>query len=151
MAVTKHTPTDFDNSIAKYAVTAMGSDYGQIRYHIAFAPRYRRRIFAQDKAKTIFKKQAEICAIEKNFEIEQIEFHDDYVSLCIKSSPYVSPRDIVTQLKIYTGKALLAGIDALKNTKSIWTKHFFVSTLDGCFLDLSEQAMEYARRQPKHG
>lgn len=146
-----HAPAEFDNSVIRYAMTAMGSDYAQIRYHLSFVPRYHRRIFATDKAKDIFCEQAKTCAIERGFEIEQIDFCADYVSLCLKASPYISPREIAVQLKNYTGKGLLTGMEELKSAKSIWTKHFFVTTLDSCPLSLPEQAREYARRQPKHG
>lgn len=147
----KHIPAEFDESVMRYAMTAMGSDYAQIRYHISFVPRYHRRIFSTKEAQDIFSEQAKACAIERGFEVEQIDFSADYVSLCVKSSPYLSPRDIAMQLKNYTGKGLLTGIEELKHAKSIWTKHFFVTTLDSCPLDLPEQAREYARRQPKHG
>lgn len=149
--MTKHTATEFENKVTRYAMTAMGSDYAQIRYHASFVPRYHRRVFSTKKAQDIFTENAKACAIEKGFEIEQIEFCADYVSLCIKASPYLSPRDIIVQLKNYTGKGLLAGIEELKSAKSIWTKHFLITTLDSCPLDLTEQAREYARRQPKHG
>lgn len=144
----------FDALTTKFAVTAMGSDHCSLLYRIAFAPRYRRRIFELSGAKQIFKQSAESCSIEKGFELLDIQFQPDCVMLTVKAQPNLSPKDIATQLKIYSTKPLLSGVKELKQASSLWTKHYYAVTCEDknlSHIPWHEQAAEYVRRQPKRG
>lgn len=119
-----------------------------INYHFVFCPRYRRKIFLDNKLETRFKELViEVC---KDMEILVIalECDKDHAHLFVTSLPKYSPSDIMAKVKGITSKTLREEFSSIRNMKSLWTRSYFVSTTGSMSTDTVKR---YVEEQKKRG
>lgn len=99
-----------------------------INYHFVFCPRYRRKIFLDQKVEDRFKEIVnEICE-ELKINIIAIECHKDHTHMFLNALPKLSPSDIMTKIKGVSSRKLRQEFKTLSHLPSLWTRSFFVST-----------------------
>ena len=101
------------------------------KYHIVFAPKYRRRLIYGELKKEIGKIFRELCAW-KQIEIVEAEACKDHIHMCLKIPPKFSISSIVGFLK---GKSSLLIHERHGNLKhkygnrSFWCRGYYVDTV----------------------
>lgn len=99
-----------------------------INYHFVFCPRYRRKIFLDQKVEDRFKEIVnEICE-ELKINIIAIECHKDHTHMFLNVLPKLSPSDIMAKIKGVSSRKLRQEFKTLSHLPSLWTRSFFVST-----------------------
>lgn len=99
-----------------------------INYHFVFCPRYRRKIFLDQKVEERFKEIVyEVCE-ELKINIISIECHEDHTHMFLNALPKLSPSDIMAKIKGVSSSKLRQEFKKLSHLPSLWTRSFFVST-----------------------
>ena len=117
------------------------------KYHIVFAPKYRRLVFFGQKRKEIGAILRQLCEW-KNVEIVEAEVCPDHIHMLVEIPPKIAVSSFVGYLK---GKSSLMIFERFANlkykfgNKVFWTKGYFVSTV-GLDTKVVEQ---YIRGQEK--
>src|SRR6476646_658502 len=109
-----------------------------IDYHFVFCPRYRRKIFLDQKVEQRFKEMVhEICESLK-IEIVSLECDKDHTHMFLNTLPTLSPANIMARIKGVTSKQL----------REEWTRSYFVSTAGNVS---SETIKRYVEQQKTRG
>ena len=108
----------------KYANTTVSL----IKYHFVFCPRYRRKIFLIPNVEERFKELVKLKCEEMNVDIIAIECYSDHAYIFLRSTPSLSPDDIMRKIKRYTSDILKKEIIELSRMQNLWTRNYFVST-----------------------
>ena len=101
------------------------------KYHIVFAPKYRRQIIYGELKKEIGKILRELC-VWKQIEIIEAEACKDHIHMCIKIPPKYSVSSIIGFLK---GKSSLLIHERHGNLKykygnrNFWCRGYYVDTV----------------------
>ena len=99
-----------------------------INYHFVFCPRYRRKIFLNQRVEQRFKEIVrEVCA-EQEIEILKIECDKDHTHMFLNALPQISPSQIMAKIKGVSSRILRQEFKHLSHMPSLWTRSFFVST-----------------------
>lgn len=101
-----------------------------IKYHFIFCPRYRRKIFLIPKVKERFKELVQLKCEEMEIRIIAIECNKDYTHIFLNCLPTQSPSIVVQNIKNYTGKILREEFLELSKMPNLWTRNYFVSTVN---------------------
>ena len=101
-----------------------------INYHFVFCPRYRRKIFLDSKVEERFKTLVQEICEELEIEVIAMECEKDHVHLFLNTLPTFSPTDIMAKIKAVTSKKLREEFSHLQHLPSLWTRSYFVSTLE---------------------
>ena len=83
-----------------------------------------------DKIKDLFGQ----CAVENEWELEEVEIHDNLVHIVLELPHTISLDAAVKILKTYTNKGLQAAFpqyEEFKQAAGFWSEGFFAQTLDG--------------------
>lgn len=99
-----------------------------INYHFVFCPRYRRKIFLNQKLDKRFKELINQIAENEEFKIIALETDKDHCHLFLNARPTYSPADIMAKVKGGTSRILRDEFPELKAMPSLWTRSYFVST-----------------------
>ncbi|MDP7980199.1 IS200/IS605 family transposase [Bacillus multifaciens] len=119
-----------------------------INYHFVFCPRYRRKIFLNEKVEERFKELTqEICG-ELDIVIVAMECDKDHVHLFLNTLPTLSPADTMAKIKGVTSKKLREEFPHLQHLPSLWTRSYFVSTAGNVS---SETIKHYVENQKTRG
>ena len=117
------------------------------KYHIVFAPKYRRKVFFGEKRREIGKILRQLCQ-QKGIEIIEAQLCTDHVHMLISIPPKYSVSQIMGYLK---GKSSLMIFDRHANLKykfgnrHFWATGYYVSTVG-----LNEATIKkYIREQEK--
>ncbi len=117
------------------------------KYHIVFAPKYRRQIIYGELKKEIGKILRELC-VWKQIEIIEAEACKDHIHMCIKIPPKYSVSSIIGFLK---GKSSLLIHERHGNLKykygnrNFWCRGYYVDTVG----KNAKKIEEYIRNQIK--
>ena len=117
------------------------------KYHIVFAPKYRRQIIYGELKKEIGKILRELC-VWKQIEIIEAQACKDHIHMCIKISPKYSVSSIIGFLK---GKSSLLIHERHGNLKykygnrNFWCRGYYVDTVG----KNAKKIEEYIRNQIK--
>ena len=97
------------------------------KYHIVFAPKYRRKV-AYGKMKQDIANILSMLCKRKGVEIVEAEICPDHVHMLVSVYPQQSIPDVVKQIKGATSHKLREEFPQLKKMPSLWTRSYFVST-----------------------
>ena len=117
------------------------------KYHIVFAPKYRRQIIYGELKKEIGKILRELC-VWKQIEIIEAQACKDHIHMCIKIPPKYSVSSIIGFLK---GKSSLLIHEKHENLKykygnrNFWCRGYYVDTVG----KNAKKIEEYIRNQIK--
>ena len=93
-----------------------------LKYHMVWAPKYRKLVLRGDLAKRLKVAFQEI-AERYEFEIDTMEVKDDYVHLFLSAPPRYSPARIVQIIKSISGKMVFKQFPEVK--KQLWGVEFW--------------------------
>ena len=117
------------------------------KYHIVFAPKYRRQIIYGELKKEIGKILRELC-VWKQIEIIEAQACKDHIHMCIKIPPKYSVSSIIGFLK---GKSSLliherhANLKYKYGNRNFWCRGYYVDTVG----KNAKKIEEYIRNQIK--
>ena len=101
----------------------------ELKYHIVWCTKYRRKVLTVDIQKSLKMFIEEICD-KNNFNIEALETMEDHVHLFVKASGKHSVHRIVSQVKGYTAFKLRELFPELKSRlPCLWTRSYYASTV----------------------
>ena len=115
------------------------------KYHIVFAPKYRRKVFFGEKRREIGKILRQLCQ-QKGIEIIEAQLCTDHVHMLISIPPKYSVSQIMGYLK---GKSSLMIFDRHANLKykygnrHFWARGYYVDTVGRN----KKQIQEYIKNQ----
>ena len=113
-----------------------------INYHFIFCPRYRRKIFLDQKVEQRFKEIVQEVCKEQQIKILAIECDKDHVHMFLNTLPQISPSQIMAKIKGVSSKILRQEFKHLKHMPSLWTRSFFVSTAGNVSSDTIKKYIE---------
>ena len=119
----------------------------ECKYHIVFAPKYRRQVIYGKLKKDIGKILRELCD-RKGLEIIEAELCPDHVHMLVRIPPKLSVSQVMGYLK---GKSSLIIFDRHANLKykygsrHFWCRGYYVDTVG----KNARRIQEYIRRQPQ--
>lgn len=117
-----------------------------INYHFVFCPRYRRKIFLNERLDIRFKELVNKIAEENDFKIMALETDKDHCHLFLNALPSYSPSDIMAKIKGGTSKILREEFKEFNSMPNLWTRSYFVST---AVYVSSETVKQYVENQRK--
>ena len=128
-------------------VKSLSHSKWRCKYHIVFAPKYRRQIIYRKLRSDIGKILRELC-IRKHVEILEAECCPDHIHMLVTIPPHLSVSSFMGYLK---GKSALMMFEKHANLKykfgnrHFWAEGYYVSTVG-----LNEQTIrKYIREQEK--
>ena len=119
-----------------------------INYHFVFCPRYRRKIFLNEKLEKRFKKIVTDVCDRQGIKVIALECDKDHVHMFLQACPQLSPSSIMAKIKGVSSRKLRSEFDYLLHTTSLWTRSFFVSTAG---VVSSSTIKRYVEMQKKRG
>ena len=100
-----------------------------IRYHIIFCPKYRRKVLT-DGVGVALKKMIIEKAKQVGFAVEKIEVMPDHVHIFVKSIPKLSVHSLVAKLKGYSSFMLRKKFPHLTTRlPCMWTRSYYCETI----------------------
>lgn len=121
-----------------------------ISYHIAFCPKYRRKIFKNFNIDNDLKEAVRTMAPYHDWIIEELETDEDHLHVCVSAPPRYSPAKIVNLLKTWTYKHVYRKHPELKIFLwggKMWQQGYFVSTVSD--RATKEELRRYIRNQKR--
>lgn len=118
-----------------------------INYHFVFCPRYRRKIFLNERLDIRFKELVNRIAEENDFKIVALETDKDHCHLFLNALPSYSPSDIMAKIKGGTSKILREEFKELNSMPNLWTRSYFVSTAGNVSSETIKQYVENQRKR----
>ena len=112
-------------------VTSLAHTKWNCKYHIVFAPKYRRKVFFGEKREAIGKILRQLCEW-KGIEIHEAEICPDHVHMLVSIPPSLSVAQFMGFLK---GKSSLMIFDRHANLKykygsrHFWCRGYYVDTV----------------------
>ena len=101
------------------------------KYHIVFAPKYRRKVFYGEKRREIGAILRQLCEW-KGVEIIEAEVCPDHVHMCIKISPKMSVSGFMRFLKGKSSVIIYSRFANLKfkyRNREFWCRGYYVDTV----------------------
>lgn len=100
-----------------------------LKYHLVFCPKYRKKILGGDLKKRLIELLNQKAA-ELDIIIEACEVMPDHVHLFLNCPTTLSPDQIAFHLKGYTSHALRSEFDWLKRRMpSLWSRSYYIGTV----------------------
>lgn len=118
-----------------------------INYHFVFCPRYRRKIFLNEKLDNRFKGLVYEIARKEDFKIVALETDKDHCHIFLTALPNYSPSDIMAKIKGGTSKILRNEFKELNAMPNLWTRSYFVSTAGNVSSETIKQYVENQRKR----
>lgn len=118
-----------------------------INYHFVFCPRYRRKIFLNERLDIRFKELINKIAEENDFKIVALETDKDHCHLFLNALPSYSSSDIMAKIKGGTIKILREEFKELNSMPNLWTRSYFVSTVGNVSSETVKQYVENQRKR----
>ena len=100
------------------------------KYHIVFAPKYRRKVFYKEKRREVGKILRELCEWKK-IKIVEAEVCPDHVHMLLEIPPKYSVSSFVGFLKGKSSLILYERFQELKNkyrNRDFWCRGYYVDT-----------------------
>lgn len=101
------------------------------KYHIVFAPKYRRKVFYKEKRREVGKILRELCEWKK-IKIVEAEVCPDHVHMLLEIPPKYSVSSFVGFLKGKSSLALYERFPELKykyRNREFWCREYYVDTV----------------------
>ena len=101
------------------------------KYHIVFAPKYRRRVFYKNKKVAIGKILRQLCEW-KGVKILEAEVYPDYIHMLVEIPPKISVSSFMGHLKGKSSTMLYEQFGELKykyRSREFWSKGYYVDTV----------------------
>jgi len=130
------------NRITKQEYRRTKNTVSLINYHFVFCPRYRRKIFSNQKVEQRFKEIVHEVCVEQEIEVLAIECDKDHTHLFLNALPQISPSQIMAKIKGVSSRILRQEFKHLKHLPSLWTRSFFVSTAGNVSSDTIKKYVE---------
>ncbi|HXM20001.1 MAG TPA: IS200/IS605 family transposase [Terriglobales bacterium] len=112
------------------------------KYHVAFCPKYRRKVLVDAVAKRLFE-LIHKTALRYRAEIIALEIMPDHVHLLVEVDPQLGIHRLVKYLKGVSSHDLRKEFPSLTSRlPSLWTNSYFVSTVGGAPLEVIKQYVE---------
>ena len=112
------------------------------KYHIVFAPKFRRKIIYKQIRADIGHILSELCK-RKGVEIIAAECMPDHVHMLLEVDPQFGIHKAVKSFKGYTSRILRQEFPYLKTKMpTLWTNSYFVSTVGGAPPEAVKQYIE---------
>lgn len=105
----------------------------RLKFHIMMGPVAQSRLLQGPLADKI-KQLIQDCAQENNWELEDVEFHDNLVHIVVELPHTISLDAAVKAIKAFTNKGLKATFptyEEFAQATGFWSEGFFAQTLDG--------------------
>ncbi|MGE0009362.1 MAG: IS200/IS605 family transposase [Candidatus Babeliales bacterium] len=105
----------------------------RLKYHLMLGPVAQSRVLQGPLADKI-KQLIQDCAQENQWELEDVEFHDNLVHVVVELPHTISLDAAVKTIKAFTNKGLKAAFPAYEEfsqSTGFWSEGFFAQTLDG--------------------
>jgi len=118
-----------------------------INYHFVFCPRYRRKIFLNERIDNRFKELVSEVAMKHDFKIVALETDKDHCHIFLNALPTYSPSDIMSKIKGRTSKILREEFKELSSMPNLWTRSYFVSTAGNVSSETIKQYVENQRKR----
>ncbi|WP_412519203.1 IS200/IS605 family transposase [Staphylococcus simulans] len=118
-----------------------------IQYHFVFCPRYRRKIFLNERLVHRFKVLISEIASKHDFKILALETDKDHCHLFLNALPIYSPSDIMAKIKRGTSRILREEFEELNAMPNLWTRSYFVSTAGNVSSETIKQYVENQRKR----
>lgn len=100
-----------------------------LKYHVVFCPKYRKKILGGDLKKRLTE-LLHAKAKELDVIIEAVEIMNDHVHLFLNCPPTLAPAQIIAQLKGFTSHVLREEFDYLKRRMpSLWSRSYYVGSV----------------------
>ena len=118
-----------------------------VKYHIIWCPKYRRRVLVGDIEKRLRELLKEKAA-DIGIDIVTMEIMSDHVHLFVHASPVDAPHYIVQQLKGFTSRKLRQEFSMLRTRlPTLWTRSYYCESVGHISEDTIKQ---YIIDQKKH-
>lgn len=122
-----------------------------LTYHFVFCPRYRRKIFLIDDVESRFQELVHQICEQNDIDILKLECHVDHCHLVVNCPSKLSPSDIMRAIKVTTGAALMKEFSELSKAQNLWTRSYFVCTVNDACNTLEDTIQNYIEMQKKRG
>ena len=103
------------------------------KYHIVFAPKYRRKVFYEEKRVAVGKILRQLCEW-KGVEIHEAEICPDHVHMLVSIPPKVAVSSFMGYLKGKSSVLIYEKFGELKfkyRNREFWCRGYYVSTVGG--------------------
>ena len=101
------------------------------KYHIVFAPKYRRKVFYHEKREAVGKILRQLCEW-KGVNILEAEVCPDHVHMLVEIPPKMSVSSLMGYLKVKSSTMLYKQFGELKykyRSREFWCKGYYVDTV----------------------
>lgn len=124
--------------------SSIGSVYN-IAYHLIWCPKYRRKVLVGEVELELKAILSEI-ALERSWEIGQMEIMPDHVHIFLKANPVDSVAEIVNYLKGVSSYVLRRKFPRLAGLKALWSPSYYCETIG----HISEETIKKYIEEQKH-
>ena len=126
----------------KIAYKSNHNVYFSCKYHVAWCPKYRRKVLVEAVAKRLEQIIREVCK-EHQAEVLSLEIMPDHVHLLVEVDPQFDIHRLVKLIKGRSSRYLRLEFRApTTRLPSLWTNSYFVSTEGGAPLSVIKQYIE---------
>jgi len=100
-----------------------------IKFHIVWCPKYRRKVLTGEIADRLVELLYEKAA-ERKISIEAVEVMPDHVHLFLSSDPTMGVAEIVNRLKGYTSRILRQEFPVLRSKlPTLWSRSYYAGSV----------------------
>ncbi len=133
----------------KRTIRTLSHCFYDIKYHLVWTPKYRGKVFTNEKVKADLKRIFEYVIKWKHWEIIELNIQVDHIHLVLLATPKDSVSYIMQILKGKSSawlKKKIKRVSGLYEKQSLWARGYFVSTIG-----LDEHLIRrYVRHQSHH-
>jgi len=104
------------------------ADNYDIKFHFVFCTKRKRKIFLEKEISDRFKELVGEKCNELGLQIISMTTEDSYCHIHLQSTPELSPKSIMREIKRMTSGKLRQEFKILSAMDSLWTRQFLVST-----------------------
>ncbi len=119
----------------------------ELKYHIVFCTKYRRRILQND-LKTFLNKQIITICSKYNYKILGFDIEPEHIHICLELEPTYSVSSVIRNLKVISSYNIFKTFPLIRNqyywNSGFWSSGYFVSTVGNVSQD---KILDYIRKQ----
>ena len=133
-------------------LVSYSSSLGRLELHISLIPKYRHKIFAYDKIKTVCQLEFNRVAEQYGFRIKELGFDIDHLHMVLQLPPSMSVSEAVKLLKGNSSRKLFQCFPWLRQKffwgGRLWSPAYYFDSVGDT---TSEVIYKYVRNQGKKG
>ncbi|MBU2613924.1 IS200/IS605 family transposase [Patescibacteria group bacterium] len=116
------------------------------QYHVIFCPKYRRKIFMDEKIRNRFKEMIIDKQREYHYNVLDMDVMPDHIHFLVDVNPKIGVYSIVSKIKGYTSHQLREEFPSLKTRlPTLWTRSKFISSVGAVTLEVVKKYIEEQR------